>query len=296
MAWIILFTAIILSSFLTISFKYFQKYKINNSSAIVVNYITASTLAFVFAHQTPSLSIFFNYKWWWASLLTAFLFITLFNLLALTSQRIGISQTNIANKTTFIFPTLMGIIFFNESYNLVKILGIVLAVIAVYKSSQEKAERASTKHSNFILILALFIGGGCLDLVLSYNNEFLISKEELPLFPAYSFLFAGCFGLIALVKKQFTTAKTIITKKEITGGIILGIINYFSIFTFLSALYHDSLESSVVFTAVNMGIIVTTSLLSAVLFNESLSKNKIIAVLLAVCSILFVSFSNVFQF
>jgi len=293
MAWGILLLAIVFSALLAIIFKYYQKYEVNTPVAIVFNYIVAASLAFAFSNHTPSLTKLIEFEWFWASLGLALLFITLFNLLAFTNQNIGVTQTQIANKTTFIFPAIMGIWLFNESVNWLKVLGIIAAVVAVIITAKEKSEPASKKHSNFLLIIVLFLGSGLLDLLLSYAQNELIPNNELSLFSGYSFALAGTFGAVQLVfklvKKQIS-----IKKKDIYGGVLLGIPNYFSIYLFLKALSFKGMESSVTFTVFNMGIIVTATMLSALLFKEKISSNKLVAISLAIAAIALVSFSDKF--
>jgi drug/metabolite transporter (DMT)-like permease len=292
MAWVVLIVSILFSAILTIIFKYFQKLKVNTPVAIVFNYVVAASLAFVFSQHVPSFSKFIQFDWFWASVGLALLFITLFNLLAFTSQKIGIAQSQIANKTTFIFPAILGIWFFDEQITLMKVAGIAAAVIAVFITAQEKNKPASKNHSNFILIITLFIGGGLLDVLLSYAEEILIPDNQLSLFSGYSFALAGILGAIQLVYKLLNK-KIEVRKKDVLAGFTLGIPNYFSIFLFLSALSYPELETSVAFTVANMGIIITATLLGAVLFKEQLSARKLVSLALALGAILLVSFSNI---
>lgn len=291
MAWGILLLAILFSALLTIIFKYYQQYQVNTPVAIVFNYLVAGSLAFVFSWHVPSFGKLFEFQWVWASMGLAFLFITLFNLLAFTSQKIGIAQSTVANKTTFIFPAIMGMWLFNENIHLMKLIGIVAAIAAVIVIAQEKSEQASTKHSNFLLIVLLFLGGGLLDLLLNYAQKELIPSNELALFSGYSFALAGLLGLVQLtfhlVKKQI-----VIKKKDVLGGVVLGFPNYFSIFLFLKALKSGTIESSTAFTVVNMGIIIAATFFSALLFKEKISLRKTFSIILALVAIVLVSFSG----
>jgi drug/metabolite transporter (DMT)-like permease len=293
MAWGVLLLAIIFASSLAIIFKYYQKFKVNTPIAIVFNYFVAGSLAFIFSDHVPSVGKLFQFEWAWASICLAFLFITLFNLLAFTSQKIGVAQSQIANKTTFIFPAIMGIWLFHESVNWIKIIGILAAVVAVIVTAREKSDRASEKHSNFLLIIVLFLGSGLLDLLLSYAQNKLIPDDELSLFSGYSFALAGSIGAIHLIYKVIKKQARI-TQKDVIGGFALGIPNYFSIFLFLKALSYSEIESSVAFTVANMGIIITATLFSALLFKEKISSNKLFSIALALTAIVLVSFSDKF--
>ncbi|MFT6716047.1 MAG: drug/metabolite transporter (DMT)-like permease [Saprospiraceae bacterium] len=294
MAWGVLLLAILFSALLTIIFKYYQKYEVNTPVAIVFNYVVAGGLAFAFSKHLPSVTKYFEFEWVYASIGLALLFITLFNLLAFTSQKIGITQSNIANKTTFIFPAIMGIWFFHESVNWIKIIGILAAVVAVIITAKEKSEQASKKHSNFLLIITLFLGGGLLDLLLSYAQNELIPSNELSLFSGYSFALAGTLGAIQLIFKLLKK-QVVIRKKDIIAGFALGFPNYFSIFLFLKALSYAEMETSVAFTVANMGIIVTATFLSTLLFKEKISKRKLFSIALAITAIILVSFSDKLQ-
>jgi len=291
MAWTVLIVSILFSAILTIIFKYFQKYKVNTPVAIVFNYVVAGGLAFIFSQHLPSIFKFMEFEWFWASVGLALLFVTLFNLLAFTSQKIGIAQAQIASKTTFIFPAIIW--FSSEGNALMKVMGIAVAIIAVFITAREKNKPASQNHSNFILIVTLFIGGGLLDVLLSYAEKVLIPDNELSLFSGYSFALAGLLGAIQLIYKLITK-KIEVKKKDIIAGVTLGIPNYFSIFLFLTALSYAELETSVAFTVANMGIIITATLLGALLFKEHLSRRKLISLALALIAILLVSFSENF--
>lgn len=291
MGWLILFSGVICSALLTNIFKGFDKFHITTSVAIVFNYLTASTLSFFFAKSLPDLTEFVQKPWALAAVILGFLFVTLFNLMAVISQKIGIAQANVANKTTFIFPAIMGIVFFHESLDLVKFLGFVLAFIAVWFTAKEKGEKAMSKHSNFLLILVLFLGGGMIDIVLSIADKSLLEEGETPLFTAYSFGTAGILGLINLSVQLFRK-KISVQKKDVVGGLCLGIPNFFSIYFFMSALAYPGMVSSVVFTVANLAIIVVATLMGSLFFKENISQNKLISIGLACVSILMVSLGS----
>ena len=294
MAWIILFIGIICSALLTNIFKLFEKFNVTTPVAIVFNYITASTLSFIFANELPNFSKLMNYPWVWAAIFLGFLFVSLFNLMAIISQKIGITQANVANKTTFIFPAIMGMFFYSENINAVKIIGFLVALIAVWYTAREKGKPAMEKHSNFLLILVLFVGGGMIDIVLSIANHDLSLKGHEPLFTAYAFGVAGISGSIYLIY-NLMLKKIVVQKKDIIGGLALGVPNFFSIFMFLSALTYQGMESSVVFTVANLGIIVVATLMGAWFFKEKITKDKFISIAFAILSILLVSMSD-FEF
>ena len=63
--------------------------------------------------------------------------------------------------------------------------------------------------------------------------------------------------------------------------------SFFSFFSvlFLKALNDPELASSIVFPLVNMGVIVSSSIIGMVLFKEKLSRNNWIGIFLSICAI-----------
>jgi hypothetical protein len=93
-----LIASIILTSWLTISFKYVERFRINNLQAIVFNYFTCVITGSFVNGSFPLQSISKGEKWLpWAMVMGA-LFVSLFNLLAFVAQRIGISVAVVAYK------------------------------------------------------------------------------------------------------------------------------------------------------------------------------------------------------
>ena len=55
--------------------------------------------------------------------------------MAITTQRSGLSVVSVATKMSVVIPVLFGLIYYKESLGFFKLLGISLALIAVYLSS-----------------------------------------------------------------------------------------------------------------------------------------------------------------
>ena len=77
--------------------------------------------------------------------------------------------------------------------------------------------------------------------------------------------------------------------KNILGGVVLGIPNYFSIYFLVLALRSGVLESSGIFTVNNVAIVMLSTLTGIVLFRERLLRKNWIGIVLAVISIFLVA-------
>jgi multidrug transporter EmrE-like cation transporter len=76
------------------------------------------------------------------------------------------------------------------------------------------------------------------------------------------------------------------------SGVILGIPNYFSIYFLLVAIKSFSLKSAFVFGINNIGIVLLSTLLSVIIFQEKLSSINKFGVLVSVLSIILIAYSS----
>ena len=286
----IIYTTITFSSMLVL-FKYFGKYGVNNLQAIIVNYFTAGTLSLIVAYNNDikiSLPDIIYSTYIIPSLIIGFLFIVTFNLLAFGTQKIGIAISTVANKMSMIIPVIIGISLFSEKLGMFKLIGIVLAISAIYMTST-KSGKLSFDKKFLPIILLIFFGQGMADGTLSWAQKFSINDENTPLFFASVFLIAGILGSVFLI---YETIKNVfkLEFKNLIWGIGLGIPNYLTLHFFVRSLQSPIFESSQVFPIVNMGVIVFTALAGILLFREKLSFFNWGGILVAVLAISLITF------
>ena len=285
---IYLVLSILISSLLFVIFKLFDVFKINTLQAIVVNYAIA--LSFGLGTSSLSLSVVDVPKqpWFIGAFILGFLFISVFNIMGITAQRNGLSVASVAVKMSVVIPIVFGIIVYNEGVGLVKIVGILMALTAVYLSSA-KSDTNPVKFKNLLFPLLLFIGSGVLDTGLKYVETTSVSKGEEPLFLATIFGCAFVLGSFVVIT-QMINGKFKFHWKNILGGIVLGVPNYYSM-EFLLKAFKTDIESSTLFTINNVGIVILTTVFALLFFKEKLIKKNWVGILLAVISILLVSFA-----
>ena len=286
----IIYTTITFSSMLVL-FKYFGKYGVNNLQAIIVNYFTAGTLSLIVAHNNDikiSLPDIIYSTYIIPSLIIGFLFIVTFNLLAFGTQKIGIAISTVANKMSMIIPVIIGISLFSEKLGMFKLIGIVLAISAIYMTST-KSGKLSFDKKFLPIILLIFLGQGMADGTLSWAQKFSINDENTPLFFASVFLIAGILGSVFLIYETIKNGFKL-EFKNLIWGIGLGIPNYLTLHFFVRSLQSPIFESSQVFPIVNMGVIVLTALAGILLFREKLSFFNWGGILVAVLAISLITF------
>ncbi len=279
-----LILSIFFSSSLYVIFKFFEKYNINILQAIVSNYIVACTCGFMFYNESINITSIPKQPWFIGAIALGFLFISVFNLMALTSQKNGLSVASVAGKMAVVIPVIFAIIVYKEQLTILSGLGILIALFAVYFTSVKENVLTFDKKT-LIYPALLFFGSGIIDTTIKYMQTNYVPNNEIPIFLSTIFGIAGIIGFITLLLKK----EQKIEIKNIIGGIILGIPNYFSMAYLIKALQNQHINSSTIFTINNVAIVALTTIFAILFFKEKLSNKNWIGIILAIISILFVA-------
>lgn len=279
-----IFYTIVLFNILIIIFKMFEKYNINTLQALIFNYITAGVCSYFFLESDFSLEYIFNSGWLFHAIVIGTLFIVVFVFYGFGTQKVGISITTVANKMSLIIPVFTAIILYEDVFTFLKALAFILALLGIYLSST-RAGKLGFDRKYLWLIILIFLGQGISDAIF---NDFAqkFPNERGYLFFMTLFAVASVSGLLIYILES-TNKKTQnpFQLSSIFWGIIFGVPNFFSLVFFLKALADPSLNSSVVFTLVSIGVVVSSSLLGVFLFKEKINKANWVGILLCVCAI-----------
>ena len=276
---IFLILAIFSSVILFFLFKEFEKQKINTHNAITFNYLIACIMGFLLHPTKNELNSILYADWLIPTIILGLLFIIMFNIMAITTQKLGVSIASTAAKMSLIIPVLIAyFINTNTPLSNLKISGIIIGLISVYFTFKKETK----VNKSIIFAVVLFIGSGLTDATIDYiRNIYLNEVSEFTLFIITIFFVAFILGLINIF---FNKQK--INFKDIKAGLILGVPNYFSIYFVLKSL--EILGSITVFPVLNIGIVLISSTISWLFYKEKISKINWIGIFLACISILLI--------
>jgi len=108
---IYLLLSIASSTVIFVVFKLFDRFQIDRQQGIVGNYVVACLCGLIGAEDLSQLTAVFNRDWFPYALILGLLFITIFNLMAITTQRSGLSVVSVATKMSVVIPVLFGLIY-----------------------------------------------------------------------------------------------------------------------------------------------------------------------------------------
>lgn len=287
--------SIILTSYLTLAFKVCEKYGVNIFQAIIFNYITCVITGSVVNGSFPVNSETIQAPWFkWACIMGA-MFITIFNIIGLTTQKIGVAVASVANKLSLIIPVILSVYLYNETVAGWKLTGVILALVAVvltcYPQRAERGQKGKRYNWIYILPVVLFIGSGLLDALINHVQQLYVTEENKNAYLISGFLSAATIGAV-LLAVQYARGRIRFAFKHLLAGVLIGIPNYFSIWCLVRFLKISPWQSSASIPVNNMGIVLFSSLAAWLLFRERLSKINWTGIVLSLLAIYLIAFGD----
>ncbi|MDH5476075.1 MAG: hypothetical protein OEX22_10320 [Cyclobacteriaceae bacterium] len=279
----------------------FVHFRLNTFQAIVVNYLVCVITGVVFIGDSQLLTkIDFSATWVILALALGTIFTGTFNLMAITTQKLGITVASVASKMSLIIPVVMSIFVFNihsKEHTFLNFFGILLAMVAIVLSSMKKRREGRSDNilpstiMVFLLPFGVFLLGGIIDSSINYINYKFITPDLEAIFPIVTFASAFLVGGFTLVIKMEG-----INMRSALGGLVLGIINYFSFYFLVKGLTSFENDGALVYPIFSIGIILFSSFFSVFLFKEKLLKINKIGLLLAVLSVTLIFYQEIMEY
>jgi drug/metabolite transporter (DMT)-like permease len=311
---IFLLLTIALSTALILAFKVFDRFGLDVTLAVVANYFTCVMCGSIASGGFPVNTESLQKAWALPALGLGALFFSLFNLIAWCTIRAGVAATSVANKLSMVIPVAVSVWLYGEELGVGKITGILLAVPAVYLSTRgdtqkrdESAHRGATPAAVLFGLVVVFVGSGIADSIVKWTETtHLRNPADHAAYLVHVFFAAACLGLVTLLirflRKKRTSVRDDARLKgrskpslggSILGGILLGVPNYFSIYTLIQVFQQpDFLQSSAAIPVVNIGVMVLSTVAAVGIFRERLRRPQILGLALSIAALLLIALSD----
>ncbi|WP_237488206.1 EamA/RhaT family transporter [Hufsiella ginkgonis] len=262
------------------------RYRIDINQAIAWNYPVAALLTLII--YRPVFTGLQQAPWLiYGSL--GILLPALFIIIGLSVLRNGIVRTDVAQRLSVLVPLAASFSLFGESLPGGKMAGIVLGLAAVvlsipFRRQPDQAVSGSGKavYTSWICLVLVFAGMGAIDILFKEIAALKSVPYFTSLFLVYvlSFLVGSCwFAWLVLTKRaRFEWINMV------CGG-ILGLFNFGNILFYVKAHQAEAARPSLIFTGMNIGVIVAGSLVGLLIFREKLSLLNKTGLVLAVIAI-----------
>jgi multidrug transporter EmrE-like cation transporter len=286
-----LILALLFSTLIMVSFKLFERFRINTIQAITTNYLVAVLCGILMLPVNISPAEMVALPWFHFGVIIGVFFILVFFVFATSARKVGIAITAVSSKMSVIIPVIAGVVLIkNDTLTILKALGIITALIAFYLTFRKKGP-VNIRKRWVILPILLFLGNGTNDTLQSYvTNIYGISKSgQVPVLLIIVFTTALCIGILVVAYQRiFLKIRT--ESRNILAGIVLGLLNYFSTYFFLLTL--DKLPNSVFFPVFNAGIVTLSALTGFFVFREKLRPINWAGIALAIAAIVIIAFAD----
>jgi len=187
-----------------------------------------------------------------------------------------------------IIPIVLGVLLYNETLGIIKIIGVFLALIAVYFTSKKETGEIQ-KASNLVFPILVFFGAGTIDSSLKYLQTYYLESNQIGLFSTITFLCAFFVGVFILIVQAFR-GQLQLKGSTILGGIILGLPNYFSLYYLVKMLEAKAFQSATLFTIHNISIVLISTVVGILFFKEKISIRNAFGIGLALFALYLVTF------
>jgi drug/metabolite transporter (DMT)-like permease len=268
--------SIVFTSYLILSFKAVERFRIPVLQAIVFNYVFCVITGSVVNGSFPIDSDTPGQPWFLWAVLMGIIFFTLFNFIGFTTQKIGVAVASVANKLSLVIPFVASLYLYNEESTALKIAGIVVALIAVFFTClpSRRGETAAHRYLSPALLIGLpvtiFMGSGLLDTMIKYVEHHYINETNNNAYLITAFAAAATVGLLTLAF-LLVTKRQWFDPRSIVAGLAIGVPNYFSIWCLLRVLKQYPDNSSAIIPINNMGIVLFSAVAAWFLFKERLT-------------------------
>ena len=284
-----LFLAVFCSVLLGFIFKLFVRFGVDSFQAIVFNYLTCFCCGWLHLGRFPVTNEHFDTPWMPYALVLGVIFISGFNMTALTVRYFGVTISQIMQKMSILMTVPFAVLVYGESSGFGKIAGFLLALTSIvlvnWPSGKPMTPETSEKNASRLLWLPIltWLLAGILEVLFVVVQKEGYTDMNDPTFIVAVFGSAGILGF-AMAAWGWMNRRLVFSWKNVLGGILLGVPNYGSMLFLLWAL-NSGLEGSFVFPVTNVAIIVMTTIGAVALFQERLSRVNWIGICLAVVAI-----------
>jgi len=265
-------------------FKVAGRFNLNNFNLIIINYFTAAILGFSIGGFPDPGS--FTGGLLLMAIIIGILFISLFFVIAASTQKAGIAVTSVASKMSVIIPIIFSIIFYHEELSVLKIFGFLIALMAVYLTIYRDGseDNSSFRRRVMIIPMVLFFGAGLIDSLIKYTQGSIIVNQDPIQFSSMLFTISFICGISSLPFRK-AKLKRLTSYGTLFWGGMLGIVNFGSLYGIIRALDSEVFESSVIFGINNVSIVLLSVLIATIFFREKLSIVNRIGIAMSIVSL-----------
>jgi len=256
-----------------------RRQNLHIGQAIAVNYLVATSLCLVILRPDPA-SLLSPATPWGVLIALGVLLPTIFLAMAAAVRHAGIVLSDAAQRLSLFIPLMAAFVLFGEALSGSKLLGIALALTALVclLIKPRKPDGPHETGRTAALLLCVWLGYGTIDILFKQlaKSGAIFSNS---LFVAFALAGILIFLYLFIQRTQWM-------RRNLVAGLILGLLNFGNIYFYIRAHQVFPENPTLVFSAMNIGVISLGTLVGAGFFKEKLSWLNALGIGLAIGAIL----------
>lgn len=250
--------------------------------AIAFNYVMAGSLCWLLLGPQPA-DLLHNTSPWPLLIALGLLLPSVFLIMAKAVQQAGIVLSDVAQRLSLLLPLIAAFTLFGETATQGKLLGVAVALCALgallWRPDNRNAQQPAA-HGGLVtvtLLLGVWFGYGTID---------ILFKQVAKMGSAFPTTLLGSFVLAGVVSFGYLFARRAAwNRRSMLAGLMLGLLNFGNIYFYVRAHQVYSDNPTLVFSAMNIGVISLGTLVGAGVFRERINWVNGIGVGLAILAI-----------
>lgn len=250
--------------------------------AIAFNYVMAGSLCWMLLGPKPA-TLLNNSDPWPLLIALGLLLPSVFLIMAKAVQQAGIVLSDVAQRLSLLLPLIAAFTIFGEPASSGKLTGIGIALVALAALLWRPGNRnsqAPSAHGGLMTVLVLmgvWFGYGTIDILFKQMAK---TGSAFPTTLLGAFVMAGIVSFAYLLLRR-----TAWNSRSIVAGLALGLLNFGNIYFYVRAHQVYSENPTLVFSAMNIGVISLGTLVGAGFFRERINWINAAGVALAILAI-----------
>ncbi|MER1967690.1 EamA/RhaT family transporter [Castellaniella sp. GW247-6E4] len=255
---------------------------IHVDQAIFVNYLTAGALCLFLLRPDTARLLDQPAEAWWILSLLGVLLPSIFLVMAAAVRHAGIVLSDAAQRLSLTIPLLAAFLLFGETLSGMKLAGIALAFAALAclltRPDARARGPAAAGPAALVALLGVWLGYGTIDILF---KQLAKSGAAFSSSLLLSFAMAAVLMLAWLSLRRGTPWNT----RSLASGVLLGLLNFGNIYFYIRAHQTFPQNPTLVFAAMNIGVISLGTLVGAGIFRERLGRLNALGIALALAAV-----------
>ncbi|MCQ2068548.1 MAG: GRP family sugar transporter [Bacteroidaceae bacterium] len=293
---IFLIIATVLTAMFSIVFKIFHRKDIDANQAIFFNYLTAFILGVLFSLNGEAVVNPLKADWLVDVIILGFIFMAGMVMLSASTRRVGVAISTVCSRASMVIPIIVSYLLIEGSAK-PKWLLICLVLVAMTLTIWTDKPEGGHKYTllDILAPVTVFLTFGASNSYLKVLQHRVtvndtaaglseqVINSEISLVTASVFFVAMIMCIYSFFKKGPDGKRSPLLLKNVTGGVVLGFVNYFCTYTLMLSM--KTIDSSFLFPVHNIGIVAIGAIVGWLAFNEKLRPHQVVGIVLAAVSI-----------